>query len=76
MKEYDILIKQQPVGSVFLYMLPYHTFVAVDKHRLLIDAKAAERARKNCHGKDTNPRHERGQISPQSIPLRPQAAIW
>lgn len=52
MKEYDILIKQQPIESVFLYMLPYHTFVAVDKHRLLIDAKAAERARKYLLGTD------------------------
>jgi len=28
------------------------------------------------HREDTNGRQKRGQISPQSIPPRPQAAIW
>ncbi len=28
------------------------------------------------HREDTKGRHKRGQISPQSIPLKPQASIW
>ena len=47
------------------------SFWHVDCVRGMSKAAFAQRYAKWC-----NPRRKRGQISPQSIPLRPQAAIW